>query len=499
MVFFASFLVQRRPVLSLVTHRIGPLELPRVRDLGPVLIAWFASMLVLVRESDLGSALLFFGMFVVMLYIATERVSWLLIGVVLFAAGSYVAYQAFPHVQERVEIWLHAFNGTNPTDSSYQLVQGLFGFATGGVLGTGLGRGEPQIVPVARTDFIFASLGEELGLVGVMAILVIYLVITSRGLRAAVGVRDSFGKLLAAGLSVSFALQVFVVVGGVMRVIPLTGLTLPFLSYGGSSVVANFVLIALLIRISDAGRQPATWPVADPGRREVDAAGGAGMNRPIRKVVLFCALIFAVLLVNATVVQVGEAHSLNSNVHNGRVLIDSYERQRGDIIVNGAPGRGVSTATTDALKYLRKYPAGTLYADVTGYYSLLADTGVERSQNGILSGSDSRISLSISRIGQLLSGATPQGGNVTLTPRRQGAAAGGQAAGRPPGSRRRPRPPDGGDPRDGHLADVRPEPADLARRDQGPGRIRRAHQAERLAAAQPGDAADLSAGARRSS
>ncbi len=273
MVFFASFLVQRRPVLSLVTHRIGPLELPRVRDLGPVLIAWFASMLVLVRESDLGSALLFFGMFVVMLYIATERVSWLLIGVVLFAAGSYVAYQAFPHVQERVEIWLHAFSGSNPTDSSYQLVQGLFGFATGGVLGTGLGRGEPQIVPVARTDFIFASLGEELGLVGVMAILVIYLVITSRGLRAAIGVRDSFGKLLAAGLSVSFALQVFVVVGGVMRAIPLTGLTLPFLSYGGSSVVANFVLVALLIRISDAGRQPATWPVAEPGRRETDPAG----------------------------------------------------------------------------------------------------------------------------------------------------------------------------------------------------------------------------------
>jgi cell division protein FtsW (lipid II flippase) len=274
MVFFASFLVQRRPVLSLVTHRIGPLELPRVRDLGPVLIAWFASMLVLVRESDLGSALLFFGMFVVMLYIATERVSWLLIGVVLFAVGSYLAYQAFPHVQERVEIWLHAFSGGNPTDASYQLVQGLFGFATGGVLGTGLGRGEPQIVPVARTDFIFASLGEELGLVGVMAILVIYLIITSRGLRASIGVRDSFGKLLAAGLSVSFALQVFVVVGGVMRVIPLTGLTLPFLSYGGSSVVANFVLVALLIRISDAGRQPATWPVADPGRREnADPAG----------------------------------------------------------------------------------------------------------------------------------------------------------------------------------------------------------------------------------
>jgi cell division protein FtsW (lipid II flippase) len=265
MVFFASYLVAKRPVLSVVTRSIGPLEFPRARDLGPVLIAWLASMLVLVRESDLGSALLFFGIFVVMLYIATERVSWLLIGFVLFAGGAYVSYLSFPHVQQRVNIWLHAFHGTNPNGSSYQLVQGLFGFATGGVLGTGLGRGQPQTVPFARTDFIFAAIGEELGLVGVMAVLVLFGLLVARGLRTAVGVRDSFGKLLAGGLAASMALQVFVVVGGVMRVIPLTGLTLPFLSYGGSSVVSNFVLVAMLIRISDAGRRPASWP-AEPSR-----------------------------------------------------------------------------------------------------------------------------------------------------------------------------------------------------------------------------------------
>lgn len=260
MVFFASYLVAKRPVLSVVTRSVGPLEFPRIRDLGPVLLAWLASMLVLVRESDLGSALLFFGIFVVMLYIATERVSWLLIGLVLFAAGAYISYLSFAHVQERVNIWLHAFSGTNPTDASYQLVQGLFGFAAGGVLGTGLGRGQPQTVPFARTDFIFAAIGEELGLVGVMAVLVIFGLLVARGLRTAIGVRDSFGKLLAGGLAASLALQVFVVVGGVMRVIPLTGLTLPFVSYGGSSVVANFVLVAALIRISDAGRRPASWP-----------------------------------------------------------------------------------------------------------------------------------------------------------------------------------------------------------------------------------------------
>ncbi|HEV7208199.1 MAG TPA: FtsW/RodA/SpoVE family cell cycle protein [Mycobacteriales bacterium] len=262
MVFFASYLVAKRSVLSLVTRRLGPLQLPRGRDLGPVLLAWLASMLVLVQEKDLGQAILFFGIFLVVLYIATERLSWVLIGITLFVPGAVASYYAFGHVRERVDIWLHPFAGTNPQNSSYQLVQGLYGFATGGILGTGLGRGQPQTVPFARTDFIFSSIGEELGLVGVMAVLVIYLLLVGRGLRAAVGVRDSFGKLLAGGLAASVALQVFVIVGGVMRVIPLTGVTLPFLSYGGSSVVANFVLVALLIRISDAGRRPAVWPVA---------------------------------------------------------------------------------------------------------------------------------------------------------------------------------------------------------------------------------------------
>lgn len=262
MVFFASYLIAKRSVLSLVTRRIGPLQLPRGRDLGPVLLAWLASMLVLVEEKDLGQAILFFGIFLVVLYIGTERLSWVLIGVALFVPGAIASYYAFGHVRERVDIWLHPFAGTNPQNSSYQLVQGLYGFATGGVLGTGLGRGQPQTVPFARTDFIFSSIGEELGLVGVMAVLVIYLLLVARGIRAAVGVRDSFGKLLAGGLAASVALQVFVIVGGVMRVIPLTGVTLPFLSYGGSSVVANFVLVALLIRISDAGRRPAVWPVA---------------------------------------------------------------------------------------------------------------------------------------------------------------------------------------------------------------------------------------------
>jgi cell division protein FtsW (lipid II flippase) len=260
LVFFAGYLVVKRDVLALASRRIVGIDLPRGRDLGPVVVAWVASLGVLVFERDLGTSLLFFGVFVAMLYVATERLSWLLIGVLLFASGSFLAWSAFSHVHERVDIWLHAFAPRNINSDSYQLVQGLFGMGSGGLLGKGLGQGRPDIVPYAQTDFIVAAIGEELGLTGIMALLILYAIVVQRGLRTAIAVRDSFGKLLAAGLAFSLALQVFVVVGGVTRLIPLTGLTMPFLSYGGSSLVANWALVALLARISDAARRPAPLP-----------------------------------------------------------------------------------------------------------------------------------------------------------------------------------------------------------------------------------------------
>jgi cell division protein FtsW (lipid II flippase) len=256
-VFFAGYLVRKRDVLALAGRRVIGLTLPRARDLGPVLLAWLASLLILTRESDLGSSLLFFGIFVSMLYIATGRRSWVLIGLVLFVAGSFAANRYVPHVHERVEVWLHPLSPALITNQSYQLAQGLFGQATGGIFGTGLGQGRPDIVPYANTDFIASTIGEELGLAGLMAVLTIYLLIVMRGLRAAIRTRDDFGKLLGAGLAFGFALQVFVQVGGVTRLIPLTGLTLPFLSYGGSSLISNWILLALLLRISDASRRPA--------------------------------------------------------------------------------------------------------------------------------------------------------------------------------------------------------------------------------------------------
>ncbi len=273
-VFFAGYLIQARDALSLAGREIAGLRLPRARDLGPILLAWACAVAVLALESDLGTSLLFFGLFVAMLYVATERKSWIAIGMGLFCGAAFVAYLLFAHLQRRVHIWLDPWS-PEYFDQSYQLRQGLMGLGAGGMLGAGLGQGRPQITPLADSDFIFASLGEELGLVGAFAILVLYALLVERGLRTALGTRDGFGKLLATGLAFTMGLQVFTIVGGVLRVIPLTGLTTPFLSAGGSSLLANWTIVAILLRISDHARRP----VPDPNERPPAADAATSVVR----------------------------------------------------------------------------------------------------------------------------------------------------------------------------------------------------------------------------
>ncbi|ALJ18478.1 FtsW/RodA/SpoVE family cell cycle protein [Microbacterium sp. No. 7] len=253
-IFFAGYLVRTRESLASVGTRFLGITWPRARELGPVLVVWLASLGIIVLQRDLGTGLLLFGMFVAMIYVATGKTSWVVIGLVLVSAGAFLASRFLPYVGARFENWLDAFNPDLMDNSSMQLVTGIFGLAEGGFFGTGLGRGRPDLTPLAESDYIFPSLGEELGLVGVFAILCLYMVFTSRGIRIGIAGQDDFGKLLATGLSFTIALQVFIMVGGVTRLIPLTGLTTPFLAAGGSSLVANWIIVALLLRISDAVR-----------------------------------------------------------------------------------------------------------------------------------------------------------------------------------------------------------------------------------------------------
>ncbi|MCI1661013.1 FtsW/RodA/SpoVE family cell cycle protein [Bifidobacterium psychraerophilum] len=257
--FFASYLFDHRDQLAVGGSKFLGVRLPRIRDLGPIIVVWVASMGVLVLQHDLGTSLMFFAMFVSMLYVATGRRSWIFLGAVFFIIGAFLATLVFSHVDARIDAWLHPFSDAEYNKAyggSGQLVRGVFGLATGGLLGTGLGQGHPWFTPLANSDFIYSSVGEELGLVGLLTVLMLYLIIIASGMITAMKVKDGFGKLLASGLVFTMAFQVFTVVGGITLVIPLTGLTMPFMAAGGSSLVANSILASLLIVISNQANKP---------------------------------------------------------------------------------------------------------------------------------------------------------------------------------------------------------------------------------------------------
>ncbi len=255
-IFFAAYLSEKRELLSVFTRKIGRLSVPDVKHLGPLILFWVISLGLLVIQKDIGASLLFFGLFLVMLYVATGRGLYVGIGSVLFLTGATVIAKVFSYVGDRISIWINPW--PYAAGKGFQIVQSLFALGSGGIWGSGLGRGYPNLIPIVTTDFIFSAFGEEMGLVGMFAIIAIYLVFVGRGLTIAIKTSDEFGKLLATGLTAVFAIQTIVIIGGVTKLLPLTGITLPFLSYGGSSILANFILAGLLVIISNQSIEEAS-------------------------------------------------------------------------------------------------------------------------------------------------------------------------------------------------------------------------------------------------
>jgi len=379
--FLAAYLSEYREVLTVSTRKFMGLHLPAARHLGPLLLMWVVSLVILVAEKDLGSSLLFFGVFLVMITVATGRWSYTIVGTILFALGATAAFFMFAHVRVRVDIWLHPF--ADAAGKGYQLVQSLFAFAAGGLTGVGPGRGLPTRIPFVVTDFIFSAIGEELGLLGAVAMVIAYLVLCMRGLSTAVRARSDMASLTAVGLVATLGLQTFVIVGGVTRLIPLTGITLPFVSYGGSSIVSNFLLLALLMRAGDS--TPAEGSdVVSSGK-----TGTLGRLSLARRLVgvswLLSGLAFA-LVANLTWLQVVDASALQANSFNTRNLDAEARAERGAILTKDGVVLAHSVKRADGF-YTRTYPAGTLAAHLTGYYSVrYGRSGMERAANTTLAG-----------------------------------------------------------------------------------------------------------------
>jgi peptidoglycan glycosyltransferase len=378
--FLAAYLAERREVLSVSTTKVAGVWLPSAKHLGPLLFMWAISLAVLVLEKDLGSSLLFFGMFLVIIYVATGRPAYVLFGGGLFAIGATAAYFMFAHVQQRIAIWIDPF--ADPTGQGYQLVQSLFALSAGAMTGVGIGRGYPERIPFVETDFIFSAVGEELGLVGAAAIIIAYLLFCLRGLATAARARSDMAALTAVGLVGVFALQVFVIIGGVTRLIPLTGITLPFMSYGGSSIVANFVLLGLLLRAGDdgTGRE-----VALESSGDAEVLGRYALSQRLGRVGMLTAVLLVLLVLNLTYIQVVAADDLRTHEANNRGLADEIRSPRGAIIT--ADGVVLAESIQEGEFYARQYPQGDLAGHVVGYYSTqYGRTGIEASQNEALIG-----------------------------------------------------------------------------------------------------------------
>ncbi len=413
--FLASYLAENRELLSASTRRIGPLALPRPKMLAPLLVMWGISLLLVIFERDLGSALLFFTFFVVMIYVCTGRVSYVIFSIALLVIGGVACYMLFSHVQVRIQIWLDPF--ADASNKGLQIVQSLFSLADGKLFGTGIGKGLPTLIPVVESDFIFPAMGEELGLLGGSAILICYMLFAVRGFVTAARAKTDIAAFTAAGLTVAIAFQAFLIVGGTTRLLPLTGVTLPFMSQGGSSLLASFIIVGLLLKTGDEGTghgaqienaatpQTATYTHAAGGGRgravvqgahargrfslntaESGVLGRVALGKRLVALVTVFTVAFALLIANLTYIQVIQAEHYQTMPNNNHTIAKSAKVQRGAIITSDGATLAESTRADDGT-YVRNYPLGNVATHTVGYLSTrYGATGVEAAFNETLTG-----------------------------------------------------------------------------------------------------------------
>lgn len=421
-IFLASFLSENRELLSVSTRSVLGLKIPRLRMLLPLLCMWLISLAIVVWERDLGSAVLFFAIFVVMLYTATGRWFYPIVSLLLLAVGGVAAYHFFGHVRVRVDTWLNPF--ADPSDTGYQLVQSLYSLADGGLFGTGIGQGMPTLVPLSYSDFIFTAIAEEMGLLGGSAVLLLFMLFAVRGLLTAARAKSDLAAFMAVGLTTSISLQAFIIVGGVTRLIPMTGVTLPFMAQGGTSLLASFIVVGLLLRCGDEGTgtqvEMVGSGVSGSGALglhletpESGVLGRRALSKRLTVLTCFFTALFALLIANLAYIQVVQADDLKSMSSNNHTIARKAYIERGSILTSDGVTLAESLRQPDGT-YTRSYPQGSLASHTVGYVSTrYGSTGIEAAYNEILTGRQSYATWADAL--NALAGATTQGNDVVLT------------------------------------------------------------------------------------
>ena len=412
--FLGAYLAQNREMLSVFTLKLGPLRLPDFRTILPLLLMWGISMVIVIFEKDLGSAVVVFLVFLAMLYVATGKSSYVIIGFLLAAAGGIAAFMLYSHVQVRIDTWLHPF--ADPTGTGYQLVQSLYSLADGGMIGVGIGQGMAEAIPIVESDFIFSAIAEELGLLGAVAVLLLFVTFAVRGMVIAARAKSDVAALIAVGLTSIIVLQAFIIVGGVTRLIPLTGLTLPFISQGGSSLLSSFIAVGLLARCGDEATgihteltQGTTGLIS--GMSEL---GRVALGKRLTHMMVVFSVLFAVLIANLTLIMLVQADTYKSMPNNNHTIAQAQKNERGVIYTNDGTILAQSVYNEETGVYDREYPAGTLASHIVGYSSVRYGTsGLERTYNEVLQGK--RVHASWMDVIAELSGEGARGNDIRLT------------------------------------------------------------------------------------